>query len=41
MEILGHVEIPQEVFIATLLTGEGSSDRDIRDRVCAAQKAGG
>ena len=28
MKMLGHVEVPQEAFIAALSTGEGANDRD-------------
>ena len=41
MKMLGHVEVPQEAFIAALSTGEGSNDRDTKDKIRAAQKTEG
>ena len=38
MKMLGHVEVPQEAFIAALSTDE-STDRDTKDKIRAAQKA--
>ncbi|BDR53093.1 elongation factor 4 [Bombiscardovia nodaiensis] len=38
MKMLGHVEVPQEAFIAALSTGE-AEDRDSKDKIRAAQKA--
>lgn len=38
MKMLGHVEVPQEAFIAALNTGE-ATDRDTKDKIRAAQKA--
>ncbi len=32
MKMLGHVEVPQEAFIAALSTGEGANDRDTKDK---------
>ncbi|AKV55283.1 GTP-binding protein LepA [Bifidobacterium actinocoloniiforme DSM 22766] len=37
MKLLGHVEVPQEAFIAALSTGE-AEDRDSKDKIRAAQK---
>ncbi|KFI99727.1 GTP-binding protein lepA [Bifidobacterium porcinum] len=39
MKMLGHVEVPQEAFIAALSTGEAGTDRDTKDKIRAAQKA--
>ena len=39
MKMLGHVEVPQEAFIAALSTGEAGNDRDTKDKIRAAQKA--
>ena len=39
MKMLGHVEVPQEAFIAALSTDE-PTDRDTKDKIRAAQKAG-
>ena len=36
MKMLGHVEVPQEAFIAALSTGEDSNDRDTKDKIRAA-----
>ena len=41
MKMLGHVEVPQEAFIAALSTGEDSNDRDTKDKIRAAQKTEG
>ena len=41
MKMLGHVEVPQEAFIAALSTGEGANDRDTKDKIRAAQKSEG
>lgn len=38
MKMLGHVEVPQEAFIAALSTDE-PTDRDTKDKIRAAQKA--
>jgi len=38
MKMLGHVEVPQEAFIAALSTGETANDRDTKDKIRAAQK---
>ena len=38
MKMLGHVEVPQEAFIAALSTDE-PTDRDTEDKIRAAQKA--
>ncbi|OTA25736.1 elongation factor 4 [Alloscardovia macacae] len=38
MKMLGHVEVPQEAFIAALATDE-PTDRDTKDKIRAAQKA--
>lgn len=38
MKMLGRVEVPQEAFIAALSSDEGSSDRDTKDKIRAAQK---
>ncbi len=37
MKMLGHVEVPQEAFIAALSTGEAGNDRDTKDKIRAAQ----
>lgn len=37
MKMLGHVEVPQEAFVAALAT-DSASDRDTRDKIRAAQK---
>lgn len=39
MKTLGHVEVPQEAFIAALSTGEGE-DKDSKDKIRAAKKSG-
>ncbi|RBP99325.1 translation elongation factor 4 [Bifidobacterium xylocopae] len=39
MKMLGHVEVPQEAFIAALSTGD-AEDRDSKDKIRAAQKEG-
>ena len=41
MKMLGHVEVPQEAFIAALSTGETGNDRDTKDKIRAAQKTEG
>ena len=41
MKMLGHVEVPQEAFVAALSTGEGGNDRDTKDKIRAAQKSEG
>lgn len=41
MKMLGHVEVPQEAFIAALSTGEAGNDRDTKDKIRAAQKTEG
>ena len=41
MKMLGHVEVPQEAFIAALSTGEAGNDRDTKDKIRAAQKSEG
>ena len=41
MKMLGHVEVPQEAFIAALSTGEDANDRDTKDKIRAAQKTEG
>ena len=38
MKLLGHVEVPQEAFIAALATDDGATDRDTRDKIRAARK---
>ena len=38
MKMLGHVEVPQEAFVAALATGN-TNDRDTRDKIRAAEKA--
>jgi GTP-binding protein LepA len=38
MKMLGHVEVPQEAFIAALSTDDGATDRDTKDKIRAAQK---
>ena len=38
MKMLGHVEVPQEAFIAALSTGDAGNDRDTKDKIRAAQK---
>ncbi len=40
MKMLGHVEVPQEAFIAALSTSEGT-DRDTQDKIRAAAKNAG
>ncbi|MEK0306607.1 translation elongation factor 4 [Bifidobacterium favimelis] len=40
MKMLGHVEVPQEAFIAALSTGE-PTDRDTKDKIRAAAKKEG
>ena len=35
MKMLGHVEVPQEAFVAALSTGEGGNDRDTKDKIRA------
>ena len=41
MKMLGHVEVPQEAFIAALSTGDAGNDRDTKDKIRAAQKTEG
>ena len=41
MKMLGHVEVPQEAFIAALSTGDEGNDRDTKDKIRAAQKTEG
>ena len=41
MKMLGHVEVPQEAFVAALATGETGNDRDTKDKIRAAQKTEG
>lgn len=41
MKRLGHVEVPQEAFIAALSTGDAGNDRDTKDKIRAAQKTEG
>ena len=41
MKMLGHVEVPQEAFIAALSTGGAGNDRDTKDKIRAAQKSEG
>ena len=41
MKMLGHVEVPQEAFVAALSTGESTNDRDTKDKIRAAQKSEG
>ena len=42
MKMLGHVEVPQEAFIAALSTGDdAANDRDTKDKIRAAQKTEG
>ncbi len=41
MKMLGHVEVPQEAFVAALSTGESANDRDTKDKIRAAQKSEG
>ena len=31
MKMLGHVEVPQEAFVAALATGDSANDRDTKD----------
>lgn len=38
MKMLGHVEVPQEAFIAALSTGD-AEDRDSKDKIRAAKKS--
>jgi GTP-binding protein LepA len=38
MKLLGHVEVPQEAFIAALSTDTGAEDRDTRDKIRAARR---
>ena len=40
MKMLGHVEVPQEAFIAALSTGQ-AQDRDTKDKIRAAAKKEG
>lgn len=41
MKMLGHVEVPQEAFVAALATGDSANDRDTKDKIRAAQKSEG
>ncbi|NSX25005.1 elongation factor 4 [Gardnerella vaginalis] len=41
MKMLGHVEVPQEAFVAALATDDGANDRDTKDKIRAAQKSEG
>lgn len=41
MKMLGHVEVPQEAFVAALATDESANDRDTKDKIRAAQKSEG
>ena len=41
MKMLGHVEVPQEAFVAALATDENANDRDTKDKIRAAQKSEG
>jgi GTP-binding protein LepA len=38
MKLLGHVQVPQEAFIAALSTDNGTEDRDTRDKIRAARR---
>ena len=39
MKMLGHVEVPQEAFVAALAT-DAPTDRDTKDKIRAASKNG-
>ncbi len=41
MKMLGHVEVPQEAFVAALATDDNANDRDTKDKIRAAQKSEG
>ena len=41
MKMLGHVEVPQEAFVAALASGDSANDRDTKDKIRAAQKTEG